>query len=95
MSRSYKHFPVVKDQTGPDKRYAKRLASKAVRRYQKGISVGAMYRKLFCSWDINDFRFYRTLAAAIREWETSQVPRVRAKSKKQIQNEWAKHYYRK
>ncbi len=95
MSRSYKKFPVVKDKSGPAKKFAKRLASKAVRRYRSGIHVGRMYRKIFCSWVINDFWFYKSFREAIRDWETSDVPKVKVMTKKQIINEWEKYYYRK
>lgn len=95
MSRSYMKFPVVKDKSGPSKKFAKRLSSKAVRRYSSGIHAGRMYRKIFCSWIINDFWFYKSFREAIRDWETSDVPAVKAKTKKQIINEWAKYYYRK
>ncbi|AKF95845.1 hypothetical protein ABE137_00550 [Brevibacillus laterosporus] len=95
MSRSYKKFPVVKDKTGPGKKFAKRLASKAVRRYKDGIHNGSMYRKIFCSWNINDLWLHKTLREAIHYWEISDAPTVIAQSKQQVFNEWAKHYYRK
>ncbi|MDN9011581.1 hypothetical protein [Brevibacillus laterosporus] len=95
MSRSYKKFPIVKDKTGPGKKFAKRLASKAVRRYKDGIRNGSMYRRIFCSWNINDLRFYKTLSEAIHYWETSDAPIKIAQSRQQVFNEWAKHYYRK
>ena len=52
MSRSRKK-PVW---TENNKSWAKRQANKTVRRYKNGLSNGSNYRKLFCSWDITDYR---------------------------------------
>ena len=53
MSRSYRHAPVFKD--AGDKFY-KRQASKKVRHAE--LDDGSMYKKLFCSWNISDWRFW-------------------------------------
>lgn len=60
MSRSYKKSPVCTDHTSPRTRWAKRQAAKAVRRHDGIIEKGRSYRKFFCSWNICDYRFYRT-----------------------------------
>ena len=52
MSRSRKKHPYMTD--GPNK-WAKRQASKRVRR--KDVSDGANYKKVYCSYDICDFKF--------------------------------------
>ncbi len=60
MSRSYKKFPICKDhaRTSKDCQKPKTFANHAVRRYL-GISGGkAGYKKLYCSWNICDYRFY-------------------------------------
>lgn len=54
MSRSHKKVPVIKDEQH-NKRKTKRRASKAVRRDWK-VSDGGSYKKLFDSWEINDWR---------------------------------------
>ena len=60
MSRSYKKFPVFKDRcrTSKNCQKPKTFANQAVRRYL-GIPGGkAGYKKLYCSWNICDYRFY-------------------------------------
>ncbi len=52
MSRSFKKNPVVKD--SGSKKWVKREASKSVRRFRGVIANGGAFRKIFCSWDIND-----------------------------------------
>ncbi|MCM1166524.1 MAG: hypothetical protein NC299_07070 [Lachnospiraceae bacterium] len=56
MSRSYKRTSVVKDSGS---KFSKRMASKSVRR-ASDIPKGCGYRKLFCSWNICDWRFFET-----------------------------------
>ncbi len=53
MSRSFKKNPVVKD--SGSKKWVKREASKSVRRFRGVIANGGAFRKIFCSWDINDY----------------------------------------
>lgn len=57
MSRSYKKTPICKSKHC--KRTDKRLASKAVRNC-KEVQDGKWYRRLYQSWDINDWIFYFT-----------------------------------
>jgi len=40
--------------------FAKRQASKAVRRYKGEIPNGSSYRKVYNSWDIFDWRIFYT-----------------------------------
>lgn len=56
MSRSFKKSKIVKDST----KGMKRLANHRVRSYFKSgkeISSGKSYRKVFCSYDISDYKF--------------------------------------
>lgn len=53
MSRSYRK-PVAKE---TNKKFFKRVANKKVRR-SKIISNNKWYKKLYCSWNISDYRFY-------------------------------------
>jgi hypothetical protein len=52
MSRSRKKHPVIRDCTPG----AKKIANRRVRR-TLDIPNGKSYRKVFCSWDIHDWRF--------------------------------------
>jgi len=56
MSRSYKE-PWVTD-NGPHTKWAKRLANKKVRKFVKFLLNNTIYKKIFCSWDICDYKFY-------------------------------------
>ncbi|MDG0810534.1 hypothetical protein [Cohnella rhizosphaerae] len=95
MSRSFKKTPVCNDHATPYTHLAKRMASKAVRRYNGEIANGKWYRKVYCSWNICDYRFYRTKQQAILEWETERWVWRRAKSLEAWINHWEKFYRRK
>lgn len=95
MSRSVKKSPVCNDHVTPGTRLLKRQASKAVRRFIGNVQNGKWYRKLYCSWDICDYRFYRTRQQAIHEWETSPSPRGQLLTQTEVIKEWAKYYRRK
>ena len=56
MSRSRKRTWGWTDHSTPRSRIAKRLASKKVR-HAEDIHNGGAYKKVFCSWDICDYRF--------------------------------------
>jgi hypothetical protein len=94
MSRSYKKTPVHTDKW-LGRRFTKRQASKAVRRYKDTIANGKAYRKIYCSWNICDFWIYETLKEVLHQWEKSDRPYYRNKSRKEIINQWAKYHYRK
>ncbi|WP_217593571.1 hypothetical protein [Cohnella sp. GbtcB17] len=97
MSRSFKKAPVCNDHTTPGTCQAKRMASKAVRRYKDEMANGKWYRKLYCSWIICDYRFYQTKRQAILEWETERWAwrQRRAKTQEEWINHWEKFYRRK
>lgn len=81
MSRSYKRTPVLQDTYGcKTKKWSKRQASKAVRRYINYIANGSAYKKIYCTWNICDYR--------MREpWN------VYTKKDYKSKKEWAKYYY--
>lgn len=56
MARSYRK-PYVTDYY-KGKRKVKRLASKAVRRFKGEVNNGSWFKRLFQSWDIDDFGWY-------------------------------------
>ncbi|WP_341281170.1 hypothetical protein [Paenibacillus sp. FSL H8-0537] len=94
MSRSYKKSPVSSDHTTPETCWAKRQAAKAVRRYAGCMNNGKWYRKVYCSWNISDYKFYQTRKQAIREWEKNE--RYQSKfSLVEIIYDWEKFYRRK
>ena len=101
MSRSYKKFPVLKDRarTSKDCQKPKTYANHAVRRYI-GIPGGKSgFKKLYCSWDICDYRFrpcnnekdFRHLwqngSKTIQIWFGDDYAKAL--------NEWKKYYIRK
>lgn len=54
MSRSYKKFPGHTDYHSAYTKWAKRQASKAVRKADD-VDNGKFYRKIFNSWNIRDY----------------------------------------
>ena len=68
MSRSYKKFPVRKQQADKD---MKRFANKAVRRTED-IPNGGSYKKCFESWEISDWGYIWTKQDAINNWYKAQ-----------------------
>lgn len=95
MSRSVKKSPVWTDHRTPGTRWSKRQASKAVRRFTDDIKKGKWYRKLYCSWNICDYRFFKTRQQAIEEWETSSRPQDRELTRDEVIQDWEKVYRRK
>ena len=57
MSRSRKNVSCFSDYSRNYNWWAKRQASKAVRRFNGEIKNGKSYRKVFCSYDICDYKF--------------------------------------
>ncbi len=92
MSRSYKKAPILKDNVGS--KVSKRFANKTVR-HAKHVSNGAFYRRMYESWDIHDYVFYRPLQQELDKWEADHKRWVDPKTKQSIRNRWAKWYYRK
>jgi hypothetical protein len=77
MSRSYKKTPGWCDRNP----HAKRQANKRVRRTRGPIPDGRWYRKLYCSWNICDWRIIR-IRACWRRWPTiNRQPDWRARMK--------------
>jgi len=79
MSRSYKKVPLLKDPGS--KKWVKRQASKTVRRYSKRLSHGGSYKKLYDTWNINDYYIYEP-------WNVETQ-----KEYKNAKYSWAKFYY--
>lgn len=56
MSRSYKHTPCCKDHT----RGMKQCANRYLRRNRLSVPSGKAYKKLFCSYNISDYKFLKS-----------------------------------
>ncbi len=85
MSRSYKRVPCCKDHTKGMKKYANRY----VRRNYLVVSSGKAYKKLFCSWNICDYKFLKSFSSFKKE--DSKYNR-RKYSDKELYRMWYKYY---
>lgn len=56
MSRSRKKYPSYSDYSSNYTPWAKRQASKKVRKYSKSLTNGCLYKKVFSSWNIFDYK---------------------------------------
>ena len=72
MSRSFKHSEFVKDKAD---KYMKRYANKKVR-HTKNIPSGGAYKKVFCSYDISDYRYLWTRKEAIRIYNMAKAKQI-------------------
>ena len=79
MSRSYKRNPIYKAVS----KYGKKLANRKVRRTKlPAFRKSNMYRKVYETWDVCDYRFYVPFSSEISK-------------NKEHMNWWRKWYYRK
>ena len=85
MSRSYKHVPCCKDHT----RGMKKCANRYVRRNYLVVPSGMAYKKLFCSWNICDYRFLKSFSSFKKE--DSKYNRAKY-SDKELYRMWYKYY---
>lgn len=58
MSRSYRRPWITDNYGNVSRRRAKKWANREVRRFKGAIADGGQYRKIFCSWDICDYRIW-------------------------------------
>lgn len=74
MSRSYKKTPVIKDSglKSSANKSAKQIANRTVRR-KKYIPNGGGYKKIYCSWNICDYRFMQTEAKFKQRWDNGDT----------------------
>lgn len=76
MSRSYKKHPWITDHHVKSSSESKKFANKKVR-HTKDLPNGGAFKKVFCSYDICDFKFFQTKEEAIAEYEeTLNDPKV-------------------
>lgn len=78
MSRSYRHTPIIKDNTHKGKKPAKRIANKIVRARLKNIDYtiadGTSFKKEYCSYNIADYVCRWTREDAIKYYEEEINP---------------------
>ena len=73
MSRSRKKHPSYSDYSTRYTPWAKRQASKKVRRYKGALTNGTLYKKVFPTWDIFDYKGLWTSTGY--GWrETQEIP---------------------
>ena len=94
MSRSFKKSPVIKDanRKGPTYKSGKQIANRAVR-HKGDIPNGGSYKKVYCSWNISDYRFMKTEAEFKKEWDNGdEYLHEHYKTYKRALFEWKKYY---
>ena len=89
MSRSYKKHPYYTDGTN-GRVIQKRWANKKVRNYTKEIENGRSYKKLFCSWEIHDFKIRDTWQEAKERYENSSWLKEKCPTLKDFYKSWIK-----
>lgn len=87
MSRSYKHIPCCKD---PNTKGMKRLANKMVRRTCFDIPSGNAYKKVFCSYNISDYKFFKTFYSYMN-WYKEYIY-AKQYTYKELYRKWYKEY---
>ena len=71
MSRSYKKQPYYTDGHPKSTKKQKRFANKKVRKYRKKIECGNAYKKIFCSWEIHDYKIRWTWKEAVENYNNN------------------------
>ena len=74
MSRSYKKNPIATDGHANSTKESKRFANKRVRKTldENSPKKGSFYKKLFCSYDIHDWKNRWTWNEAKESWEKGE-----------------------
>ena len=70
MSRSYKKHISAKSDS--QTRWAKCQASKRVRRFKGLIPKGGIYKKLYCSWNIVDYKSVLFTKKDFKNWRLKE-----------------------
>lgn len=86
MSRSYKKVPCCKDHN----QGMKKRANRQLRRNDLDIPSGKAYKKLFCSFDICDYKFLDSFDSFKIGW--CKYNRNRKYSDKELYKMWYKDY---
>lgn len=85
MSRSSKRIPCCKDHN----KGMKRCANKKVRRNNMIIPSGAFYKKVFCSYDICDYKFFESFTSYKKDCERYSH---RKYTDKELYRDWYRCY---
>jgi hypothetical protein len=78
MSRSYKKFPLFRDNLWgkslkKGKQYANRKLRRLSKQYNLDIPNGSDYKRILVdSWDLWEYKSYQTEKDVINDWEQSQ-----------------------
>ena len=88
MSRSYKKVPCCKDHT----RGMKQRANRYVRRNYLAVPSGMAYKRLFCSWDICDYKFLDSFSAYKKGFLYYHRNNYGKYSDKELYRMWYKDY---
>ena len=75
MSRSYKRIPVCKQQ---NYKLGKKQANRLVRKTKEPIANGSAFKKVFCSWDICDYRTEPTSFDKFLESDLEDIDMIEA-----------------
>ena len=78
MSRSYKHFPLFRDQLwGKSMKKGKQLFNRKLRRTYRDVSKdlpnGHYYMKVNNNHNLYEFKHHQTLQDTINDWEKDQI----------------------
>lgn len=83
MSRSYKHFPLVRDQLwGKSMKKGKQCSNRRIRRKLKDPNIdipskGRYYKYLGLNkWDLYEYKHHQTLYDTIVDWERDQIEKA-------------------
>lgn len=85
MSRSYKKVPCYKDYN----RGMKQRANRHLRRNYLDIPSGRAYKKLFCSYNICDYKFLQTFSS-YKKWISKHNHRRYPED--ELYRKWYKYY---
>lgn len=88
MSRSYKKVPIYKSHDGGKR--MKRIASKTVRRNWDIPLKGGNYKKLFNSYNLNDYICYWSLEQAILSYKSNEYYKSKFKTLEEFLIFWKK-----
>lgn len=86
MSRSHKRVPCCKDYN----KGMKKCANRYVRRNHLIVPSGKAYKKLFCSYNICDYKFLESFSAYKKSM--TKYNRSRTYSDKELYRMWYKDY---
>ena len=86
MSRSYKHIACCKDS---NTKGMKRLANKMVRK-TFDIPSGNAYKKVFCSYNISDYKFFETFYSYMSWYKKYKY--AKQYTYKELYRKWYKEY---